>query len=38
VFFIGYSDTAQGFDDDVDSVDLTTASRTLFVKLGYAWC
>ena len=37
VFFIGYSDTAQGFDDGVDSVDLTTASRTLFVKLGYAW-
>ena len=37
VFFVGYSDSAAGFDDGIDSVDLTTASRTVFVKLGYAW-
>jgi len=37
VFFVGYSDTAMGLDDGVESVDLTTASRTVFVKLGYAW-
>ncbi len=37
VFFLGYSDSKDGFDDEVRSVGLTTASRTLFVKLGYAW-
>jgi len=37
VFFLGYSDTYRGFDDAAESVDLTTASRTVFVKLGYAW-
>ena len=37
VFFVGYSDSAMGLDAGVDRVDLTTASRTVFVKLGYAW-
>jgi hypothetical protein len=33
VVFVGYSDTALGFED----LSLTRASRTFFVKLGYAW-
>lgn len=33
VLFAGYSDTAFS----APSVDLTRASRTLFLKLGYAW-
>ncbi len=37
VVFLGYSDRAAGFEEGADSVDLTTAARTVFVKLGYAW-
>ncbi len=37
VFFFGYSDSKDWFDDESRSVGLVTASRTLFVKLGYAW-
>ncbi len=37
VFFLGYSDTFEGFENDEERVDLTRASRTVFVKLGYAW-
>jgi hypothetical protein len=33
VLFVGYSDTFYGDQ----SVDLTQASRTLFMKIGYAW-
>jgi len=33
VLFLGYSDTALG----EERIDLTRESRTLFVKLGYAW-
>ena len=33
VVFIGYSDTALGFED----LSLTRIGRTFFVKLGYAW-
>ncbi len=33
VVFVGYSDTALGFED----LSLTRANRTFFVKLGYAW-
>jgi hypothetical protein len=37
VFFLGYSDRAAGFANGADSGDLTTAARTVFIKLGYAW-
>lgn len=33
VFFLGYSDTAEGTDD----FGLTKTGRTLFAKIGYAW-
>ncbi len=33
VLFVGYSDTAFGSP----SIDLTQESRTVFLKLGYAW-
>ena len=33
VLFLGYSDTYAG----TEQVDLTQASRTLFLKVGYAW-
>lgn len=34
VFFLGYSDTRDGFEDEVRAVGLTTAARTLFVAVG----
>lgn len=34
VFFLGYSD---GLEDDDDLQRLTTAERTVFLKIGYAW-
>jgi hypothetical protein len=37
VFFLGYSDSRDAFSDELRSVAMTPASRTLFVKLGYAW-
>jgi len=33
VFFLGYSDNQRGLTD----VSLTTTSRTVFLKIGYAW-
>ena len=33
VAFVGYSESRLGSD----TIDLTQADRTLFVKLGYAW-
>lgn len=33
VFFLGYSESSQGTQD----YGLTTANRTLFAKIGYAW-
>jgi len=37
VLFLGYSDTYEGYDRELQRIDLTAASRTVFVKLGYAW-
>jgi hypothetical protein len=37
VFFLGYSDNHEGFEDGSVRVDLTQRDRTVFVKLGYAW-
>jgi len=33
VFFLGYSDSGFGYR----GIDITTANRTLFLKIGYAW-
>jgi len=37
VFFLGYSDNHEGFENDLERVDLTQRDRTIFVKIGYAW-
>ena len=37
VFFLGYSDNHEGFENDIERVDLTQRDRTIFVKIGYAW-
>lgn len=39
VFFAGYSDNSQAFDNSMtgESLDLRSKSRTVFLKVGYAW-
>jgi len=37
VLFLGYSDDSAGFEQGVQTVDLTRADRTFFAKVGYAF-